>query len=337
MKNKKSILNILILLLITGFVLYFSLKDDFHNIVHEILTLNPFWFLLAIFLVICYWLFKTIEVHHVICDFKPDYSFKQTLRLTLSTQFFNAITPFASGGQPFQIYMLNKSGVKLTDSTNIIIQNFIVYQIPLVFLGLLAIISNHFGHFFKEASLLKYLVTLGFMINTLVIVGLFIIAFAQKTNKRIMHVIIRLLGKMHIIKNGEQKQNEFDEYINRFHAGAKLLFQNRRQFISSILYNLIALICLYLIPLALLFAMGDYTSMSAFQVLVTSAYVMLIGSFVPIPGGTGGLEYGFIAFFGNFVAGSKLNAVMLLWRAITYYFGLIVGGVAFNIKERQKK
>lgn len=334
MKDKKSIFNIIILLLITGIVLYFSLKDDFYNIVHEIITLNPFWFFVAIFLVICYWLFKAIEVHHVICDFKPDYTFKQTLRLTLSTQFFNAITPFASGGQPFQIYMLNKSGVKLTDSTNIIIQNFIVYQIPLVFLGLLAIVSNYFGHFFKEASLLKYLVTLGFIINTLVIVGLFIIAFAKKTNKRIMHVIIRLLAKMHIIKNSEQKQNEFDEYINRFHAGAKLLFQNRKQFISSILYNLIALVCLYLIPLALLFAMRDYTSMSAFQVLVTSAYVMLIGSFVPIPGGTGGLEYGFIAFFGNFVVGSKLNAVMLLWRAITYYFGLIVGGIAFNIKER---
>lgn len=337
MKNKKNILNIALLLLITGLVLYFSLKDDFNNIIHEIMTLNPIWFAIAILLMICYWLFKTIEVHHVICNFKKDYSFKQTLRLMLSTQFFNAITPFASGGQPFQIYMLNKSGIKLTDSTNIIIQNFIVYQIPLVFLGIIAILSNHYGHFFKEVGLLKYLVTLGFIINTLVIIGLFIIAFAKKTNKRIMHVIIRLLGKLHIIKNDEQKRNDFDHYINQFHQGAKQLFQNRKQFILSILYNLIALICLYLIPLALLFAMGDYFSLNIFQTITTSAYVMLIGSFVPIPGGTGGLEYGFIAFFGNFIIGSKLNAVMLLWRAITYYFGLIVGSIAFNIKEKQVK
>lgn len=336
MKNKKSILNIFILLLITGFVLYFSLKDDFHNIIHEIITLNPIWFLIAIFFVCCYWIFKAVEVHQVIRDFKPDYTFKQTLRLTLSTQFFNAITPFASGGQPFQIYMLNKSGVKLTDSTNIIIQNFIVYQIPLVCLGVFAIISNQFCHFFKEVNFLKYLVTLGFIINTLVIVGLFIIAFAKKINKKIMHIIVHILGKCHILKNPDQRQQEFEEYINRFHAGAKLLFKNRKQFLSSIFYNLIALICLYLTPLALLFAMGDYASMNVFNVLVTSAYVMLIGSFVPIPGGTGGLEYGFIAFFGNFVVGSKLHAVMLLWRAITYYLGLVVGAVAFNIKERKK-
>ncbi len=334
MKNKRSVLNIVILVIFTGLVLYFSLKDDFHNIIYEIFTLNPIWFLVAVFLVVCYWLFKTIEVHQVICDFKPDYTFKQTLRLMLSTQFFNAITPFASGGQPFQIYMLNKSGVKLTESTNIIIQNFIVYQIPLVFLGLVALISNHFGHFYQEGNLLKYLVSLGFIMNTAVIIGLFIIAFAKKINKKIMQILISLLYKLHIIKNKEQKLQEFEEYINRFHAGAKKLMQNKKQFISSILYNLVALICLYLIPLALLFAMGDYTKMNAFQVLVTSAYVMLLGSFVPIPGGTGGLEYGFIAFFGNFIVGSKLNAVMLLWRAITYYLGMIVGAVAFNIKER---
>ena len=60
---------------------------------------------------------------------------------------------------------------------------------------------------------------------------------------------------------------------------------------------------------------------------------MLIGSFVPIPGGTGGLEYGFIKFYGFFIFGSTLSAVMIIWRFITYYFGLIVGGIAFNFKR----
>lgn len=64
---------------------------------------------------------------------------------------------------------------------------------------------------------------------------------------------------------------------------------------------------------------------------------MLIGSFVPIPGGTGGLEYGFIQFYGNFVTGSTLNVIMILWRFVTYYFGMIVGAVAVNIKEGEHK
>ena len=60
---------------------------------------------------------------------------------------------------------------------------------------------------------------------------------------------------------------------------------------------------------------------------------MLIGSFVPIPGGSGGLEYGFVAFYGTFISGSLLSAVMLVWRFITYYFGMIIGALAFYIKK----
>ena len=101
----------------------------------------------------------------------------------------------------------------------------------------------------------------------------------------------------------------------------------------NILYNFIALCFLYLIPLFILYAMGNFNSFNAGIAIVTSAYVMIIGSFVPIPGGTGGLEYGFVQFYGNFITGSKLSAMMLVWRFITYYFAMIVGAIALNIKK----
>ena len=79
--------------------------------------------------------------------------------------------------------------------------------------------------------------------------------------------------------------------------------------------------------------MGDFTSYNIFIAIITSAYVMLIGSFVPIPGASGGLEYGFVSFYGSFITGSTLKAIMLLWRFVTYYFGLIVGSIALNLKR----
>ena len=80
-------------------------------------------------------------------------------------------------------------------------------------------------------------------------------------------------------------------------------------------------------------SMGNTTAFTPGVAIVTSAYIMIIGSFVPIPGGTGGLEFGFIQFYGNFVTGSLLSAMMLVWRFITYYFGLIVGAIALNIRR----
>ena len=100
-----------------------------------------------------------------------------------------------------------------------------------------------------------------------------------------------------------------------------------------IIYHFLSLVLLYLVPFILLLGMGK--SINILEAILTSAYVMLIGSFVPIPGGTGGLEYGFIKFYGSFIKGPLLNAIMLLWRFITYYFGMILGAIVLNIKEKK--
>ena len=89
-----------------------------------------------------------------------------------------------------------------------------------------------------------------------------------------------------------------------------------------------------MVPLCLLYGTGNYSAFGPFEAIVTSAYVMLIGSFVPIPGGTGGLEYGFIMFYGNFLTGGSLKAIMLVWRFVTYYFGMIVGAIVLNIRKK---
>ena len=80
--------------------------------------------------------------------------------------------------------------------------------------------------------------------------------------------------------------------------------------------------------------MSDFIGLNVMNTLTSSAYVLLIGAFVPIPGASGGIEYGFVKFFGNFLSNSMTNAVLLVWRFITYYFGMIIGMIAFNLDER---
>lgn len=335
MKKNKKILHFLIIGIITVIVLYFSLKDHFFEIVHQVIHLNPFWFLIAILLAFGYWAFKSIEFYLATKRFKPDFSYHEAIRMTLATSFFNAITPFGSGGQPFQIYMLKKAGLRLSDSTNVIIENFIVYQIALILLSAFAVIANMFGNFYDKVGFLSLFVAFGLFLHSIVVVGLFLVAFNLKFNRWVSKNFIHLAAKFHFVKDEEKKREEFESYIIQFHEGAKVLLTNKRLFINAIGFNLIALLSQYLIPVVLLYSTGDYTSFDGFLSIVTSAYVMLIGSSIPIPGGTGGLEYGFLMFFGNFINGGKLNAIMLLWRGLTYYFGLIVGAIAFNMKGKK--
>lgn len=332
----KNILGIFFLFLLTTLILYFLLKDDFSNIVSEILSVNIFLLIISFVFAMLYWLFKSIVLYNFARKFNDNYSFKSSFRLQAVTQFFNAVTPFSSGGQPFQIYSLKKNGLTISDATNVTIEEFVVYQIALVFLGILAIFGNHLFNIFPYDGVLSKLVLLGFSINTLVIIILFIIAFGKKSNQFLIKLAINILSFFKIVKNRDKVLDNWNNYINNFHAGAKILIANKKDFCLNILYSFLGLICFYIVPLWILYSMGDFTSFNALQSIIASAYVMLIGSFVPLPGGTGGIEYGFIKFFGVFIiSDTKLRALMLLWRFITFYMGIILGGIALNFKERK--
>ena len=331
----KKVANIIVLALVTCLVLYFSLKDNFNTIINEIINVNIFWLVISFLLALSFWFFKAIATTRIANIFKKDYSIKQGMRLVLETIFFHAISPFAVGGQPYEIYSLKKSKLKITEATNVSIVNFIVYQIALVLLGIIAIVYNHHFVLLKENDLLKNLVVIGFLVNFIVIVALFLLTCTKKINKILMKFIIKVLNKIHLVKNKDEKIKQFNEYLNEFHQGAKILLHDKKLFIKLIFVHFIGLISSYLIPLTLAYAMG-ISSYTGIEAIVLSSYVMLIGAFVPIPGGTGGLEYGFMTFYGSFIKGSKLNAIMLLWRFITYYFAMILGAILLGIRKKEK-
>ena len=243
----------------------------------------------------------------------------------MGTQFFNAVTPFSTGGQPYQIYKFKKHGFSLEKGTNIIIQDFIVYQFALILLGTIAIVTNNIINFFPEDSFLEKLVFIGYLINLSVIILLFIVAFNKRGNRLILNLIIRIGARLKFIKNEEKFLDKSNETIENFHNNAVFLMKSKVMLINIIIINFMALICLYLVPFTLIMGLGE--SINPFVAIMTSAYVMLIGSFVPIPGGSGGLEFSFVSFYGFFITGAKLSSIMIAWRLITYYLGLFVGAI----------
>ena len=331
----KKTLNFIILLLVTIIVLFLCLKDNYDAIINTLISMDIKWLIVGFICILMYWFLKTLPLYYFTKSHKKDFTYKSAVILLLRTQFVNAITPFATGGQPYQVYYLNKEGIRSSTSTSIILENFIVYQIALVFLGIVALTCNFFMNIFPHNDLLTHLITLGFIINTLVIIVSFIVAFGKKISKKILHIGISILSKLKLVKDKEAKLAKWNESITNFHKSAKVLMEDKKLFFSMIIVNLVALSILYMIPVFVLYAAGNFTSVNVGLAIITSAYVMLIGSFVPIPGGTGGLEYGFMKFYGFFIHGSLLSATMLIWRFITYYFGLIVGGIAFNVKRNK--
>ena len=330
-KNK---LNIIILIIVTILVLYISLKDDFYNVVIGFSKMNIFWIIIALIFVFGYYFFRSLSLYSFVNKFKKT-DFKEILRIVSITQFFDGITPSSTGGQPYQIYVFNKNGIKITDCTTIVIQNFIVYQIALILLGLLAVISNKYLNLFQEVGVIKKFILLGFTINVIVMIGLFSLAFLKKINRIVINLIVSILSKIRIVKDKTEKINKTNEYIQQFHDSTKMMLKDKIVFLKTILFNFISLVLIYSVPAILVFGLGNYKDINVFYSIIASSYVMLIGSFVPIPGAAGGLEYAFTQFYGVFIGGSILTLIMLLWRSVTYYLGVIIGAVLLNLRKKR--
>ena len=127
------------------------------------------------------------------------------------------------------------------------------------------------------------------------------------------------------------------EKVDDFHEGAEYLKNNKMLCLRTFVYNIIYLGLTYLMPFFVIIALnnGVIAGVNPLKVVCASAYVLIIGSFVPIPGASGGIEFGYFKFFGNFITGSLLKASLLIWRFISYYLPMIVGGLLFNINTKR--
>ena len=322
--------NTIILLLITIVVLYFVLRNDWNEIIHSLQNINVLYIISAI---ICYFLYVTIRgyINYKIINDPKKVSLSEAIKQNFIAQFFNGITPFSTGGQPMEIYMLKECGLSLAQATNVMVQSFIFYQIALVICGLFAVTYNFIFHIFLKEKLLQYLVLLGFVINIAVVV-LLLLSYSKKFTKKLEKISIKILKILKVKKTEEEIAQKFEDY----HNGFKDLKKNKKLVFAGILLNIGSLLILYIIPFLVFLSLGDIHSLTVVNSIVSSAYVYLIGAFVPIPGASGGIEYGYTQFYGNFAAVGYVSATVLIWRSITYYLGIIIGAIAFNIRKKEK-
>lgn len=332
---KKITINLIIILIVLIIVLYFSLKDNYEEIISYISKMNIMWFIIA---VIFYLLFRGIigiTSYKMARLNKAKISLKKMLQINYIIPFFHGVTPFAGGGQPMEIYFLHNERISIDKSTNITLQNFIIYQTALVVICIFAVIYNQIFGLFPKDSLMKKLVILGFIINILIlIIGIFV-SFSTKLVKFVVRRVIRFLSKIGLIKDKQETIHKFNEIVNEYHENALILTKNKKSFILYVILNVFAIAFNYLITFAVCMGMG--LNINFLNAIVMTTYVMMIGNFVPIPGGTGGVEYGFMFFFGYHISGGILTAIMLVWRFISYYLAMIIGGIALVFYRKKEK
>ncbi|NLA52476.1 MAG: flippase-like domain-containing protein, partial [Alcaligenaceae bacterium] len=126
--------------------------------------LKPVWIGMAALCMILFWIMDTLIIKYLLASIHGSISFKKSIVVALIGQYYNAVTPFASGGQPMQIYYMSRFGIPAGYSTSVLIIKFLMYQIVLSILCIPALLFK--SRFILSYSWVVFTISLiGFIIN----------------------------------------------------------------------------------------------------------------------------------------------------------------------------
>lgn len=331
LKKKNLMFLGVVFVALIGYVIW---STGWDNILLLVQKANGFWILGGVLMIVCYWILEGSILHNVVRCYKKEHRFADTMSTTMIGQLFNCLTPFSSGGQPVQAYHMTKTGLPLGMAIGSLMVRFILYQIALTLYSAVVLIMK-WNYFSSQVSGFGYLVFIGFLINTAVMLFLLSICFFRNFTRKIAVGLISLLAKIRIVKDKEKTVAYIDNELNSFHEGFAVLRSHVGMMCSSMVMSMLQLTAFFMIPFFLFRAFGVMTLTPA-TVISAQAFVTMISSFVPLPGASGGAEYSFYTFFSPFCADrGVINLIMLLWRMITFYLPIGVGLVYFTSALRK--
>lgn len=325
--------NSIIILIVTIFLMWYILKDNLSTSLKLLINTNYILLAVCFIIYITYFLLESFIMKKLIDQHNKKYSFKQATKLNIYTKFFNGITPFGAGGQPLQVYELYKEGLPISKGTIFIVENFIVYQSSVLIITILGLITNSFFNFIHISSFLTLLLCIGLIINFSLIVFVFLMSLSKTKNKKIVLFFVKILSKLKIIKNTEEKSKKLEEICMDYYDAYKILMKNKKRLIYLILLEILTLSVWFLLPYFIFLALGWPINLNTFITIFITSFVTTVGSFVPIPGGSGGIEYAFIGFFTYFTDKSYAASAVIIWRFINYYLPMVLGAVIYNLKK----
>ncbi|NJD03332.1 MAG: flippase-like domain-containing protein [Ruminiclostridium sp.] len=330
---KKKIFKLLVVLssaIILIALIFFT--NGLKELANMFSTARLYWIGIAFGCMIMYWILDAAILHTIAGGLLERQPLKDTVRVTMIGQFFNAITPLSGAGQPVQAYVMVKDGVKPGHAASIMIIKTFLHQLIIVLYSLTAFILR--GPLFADRILhFYYLYALGLLINIafLILYALFI--YKKAAGKKMLLFIFKLLKRMRL-KKAEIWQVKVESELESFGEGAVMIKTNAGILVKLIAYQIVQFTFYFSIPYFIHLAV-ESNHVNALDMITAQSMIILISLLVPSPGATGGVEGLSYLFYGMFFRQGYIIPVILIFRLLTYYSSIFFGGL-FAVFAREK-
>ena len=291
--------------------------------------------------VICFLVAITTEIYKYVLmirriardkKIKVTEEWKLARRTVLLGRYYDNVTPAAVGGQPFQMYYMRKhSPLNNGASTAIPIFGMISLQIAFIIIALICFLFGGVANDYPALIVTAWFGLLFYAFWPVMVGGTI---FFPKGTAKIISFGVKILAKLKIVKNREQKLKQVEAEVKEYADAVKMILKTKGLFFQVVLLSLIFNLLVAMIPFFVLTAFGG--NINFWGCLGTTIAVMSAVYFIPTPGNSGAAEGTFFVVFSALSSGYVFWA-MLVWRFFSYYIYIIIGLVIYLVMHLEKK
>ena len=323
--RKQIILSILISLGTTIFI--FSIIS-FRGISIDLSVFRVEWLVCGIIFLILAWIVDAVRVYLSSRAWNKTITFGQALKTVLSGYFMSTITPSATGGTPAQMYVLGRSGLTWGEAGSLVVVCGILYQVSLLLLIVVFIFLFDI-RVALQGILLKLLYTFAIFYSIIMFL-LFYFLYRPQVLYRLtnwgINFVKRYFRKARFSEAAVRAWVE--EFFDDFRRGFSILFLKKPQYLAwNLLFYNLRYIAIFMVAFWVLWSLGILVH--PIKVIGIQIPLNYIFSLMPTPGSSGGVEASIASVFVSYTAVQRIGIFVILWRIITFYFPLIVGGINF--------
>ena len=325
-KNTKNIIQYTFLISLIILTIY-SLRTtlDMSILPHILKIINIKYILFGVLFIILYMIFE-ILVFKIMLKSLNIKQKKLDIKLAMMGFYYNLVTPFASGSQPMQIYLLTKNRVSISKSTALITNKTVVFQSVVTIYTIATVFLNK-DLLNKEVSAVTLFIMAGLCMNVVTIVSGLLIVLNPKKVKVLSNKIIASLNKIKFIN---LKSNNINKFIDEYNRSIVGFIKHKNDLVKSIILTIIQITIYFSISYCIYKAF-DLNKVSYITLLVLQNFLYMSVSPIPTPGNVGANEIAFISIFSNVFPKEFIGYAVFLYAILVYYIILLISGV-FTIK-----
>ncbi|MHC8307030.1 lysylphosphatidylglycerol synthase transmembrane domain-containing protein [Pseudomonas sp. PB3P13] len=277
------------------------------------------WLLIMFGMILLCWMLNSMRLRLLLGDERGKVSRRKSLAVVMAAEFAYCATPGGSGGPLTIMALLARQGVRPARGSAV----FAMDQLSDLLFFLCALIGILIYALFQHLSQrMEWLLTVS---TVSMFGGLLGCVFVARYHRLLIRLSGRLLARLNVTATTRMRwARKLLHFLAAFTDTLKLPLRT--------LIMVFALTCVHwilrysVLYLALRGLGADVQWAWSFLIQMLS---LSAGQFSLLPGGAGAAELTSAALLTPMVGKSTAAAAILIWRAVTYYFYLLVGGPVF--------